>query len=143
MDLGLKNRVALVGGSSRGLGRAIAERLAEEGASVAICARGEEQLLKTRDAIHAKTGRSVLAVKADLSQKEEVETVIRRTLEAFSKIDILVTNAGGPPPLFFMDISDRQWQSYLELSLMSAIRLIRLVLPDMQKRKWGRIINLT
>ncbi len=143
MNLELENKAAIVGGSSKGLGRAIAMRMAEEGASVTICARGEEELLKTQNDIQKKTGRKVLAVQADLSKKKDIATVVAKTVETFSKVDILVTNAGGPPPLFFMDISDEQWEDYLQLSLMSAIRLIRLVLPYMKKQNWGRIINLT
>jgi len=143
MNLELENRVAIVGGSSKGLGKAIALRLVEEGASVMICARGEEALLKTREEIQKRTGREILAIQADLSKKEDVSTVVHKTLENFSKIDILVTNAGGPPPLFFMEISDEQWEDYFQVSLMSAIRLIRLVLPHMEKQNWGRIINLT
>ncbi|NOY76814.1 MAG: SDR family oxidoreductase [Calditrichaeota bacterium] len=143
MNLELENKVAIVGGSSKGLGKAIALRLAEEGASVTICARGEDALLKTQDEIQKKTGQDILAVQADLSKKEEVSVVVEKTLETFSRVDILVTNAGGPPPLFFMEISDEQWEAYLQVSLMSAIRLIRLVLPHMVKQNWGRILNLT
>ena len=143
MNLELENRVAIVGGSSKGLGRAIALRLAEEGASVTICARGEKELLKTQSGIQKRTGRNVLAVQADLLRKEDITTVVEKTVETFSKVDILVTNAGGPSPLFFMDISDEQWEEYLQMSLMSAIRFIRLVLPYMEKQNWGRIINLT
>jgi len=143
MNLELENKVAIIGGSSKGLGRAIAMRMAEEGASVTICARGEEELLKTQNDIQDRTGQHVLAVQADLSEKEDITTVVAKTVETFSKVDILVTNAGGPPPLFFMDISDEQWEDYLRLSLLSAIRFIRLVLPHMEKQNWGRIINLT
>ena len=143
MDLELKGKVALVGGASKGLGKAIAFRLAKEGAAVAICARHEETLLRTADEIQEVTNSRVLAVTADLSKKEDIDRLVQRTLASFSKIDILITNAGGPPPLYFMDISDEQWESYLQLSLMSAIRLIRKVLPGMTERRWGRIINLT
>ena len=143
MDLELKGKVALVGGASKGLGKAIAFRLAKEGAAVAICARHEEALLRTADEIQKATNSRVLAVTADLSKKEDIDRLVQTTLASFSKIDILITNAGGPPPLYFMDISDEQWESYLQLSLMSAIRLIRKVLPGMTERRWGRIINLT
>ncbi len=139
----LKGKVALVGGASKGLGKAIAFRLAQEGAAVAICARHEETLLNTADEIQAETKSRVLAVVADLSKKDDIDRLVDTTLANFSKIDILVTNAGGPPPLYFMDISDEQWEKYLQLSLMSAIRLIRSVLPGMTKRRWGRILNLT
>jgi 3-oxoacyl-[acyl-carrier protein] reductase len=143
MELGLKGKVALVGASSKGLGKAIAKRLAQEGAAVAICARHEETLLRTADEIQKETHSPVLAVTADLSRKEDIDRLFETVTGNFSKIDILVTNAGGPPPLYFADISDEQWESYLQLSLMSAIRLIRKVLPGMKERRWGRILNLT
>ena len=101
MDLGLRGRVALVTAGSRGLGRAIAEELSAEGASVVICARGEDELEKTRAAIAAKTSVPVVAVKADVSRADDVNAVIHKALDVFQRIDILVTNAGGPPAVPF------------------------------------------
>ncbi len=143
MQLGLEKRVALVGGASKGLGKAIALRLAQEGAQVAICARHEDTLLQAADEIQRRTKSRVLAVTADLAQKEDIDRLVEAVQSAFSRIDILVTNAGGPPPLYFSEISDRQWEEYVQLSLMSVIRLIRKVLPGMKERRWGRILNLT
>jgi 3-oxoacyl-[acyl-carrier protein] reductase len=125
------------------LGKAVARRLAQEGAAVAICARHEETLLQTADEIQKETKSPVLAVTADLSRKEDIDQLVATVLANFSRIDILITNAGGPPPLYFADISDKLWDSYLQLSLMSVIRLIRKVLPGMKERRWGRIVNLT
>jgi len=143
MDLGLKNKIALVVASSKGLGRASAEALAQEGAQVAICARNEEVLRTTAVEIGTSTGTEVLAIPADVSQKEDVERVVKEVVEHFGKLHIVVTNAGGPPAGYFQDFDDQQWQAAFNLTMMSAVRLIRAVLPYMQQQQWGRIINIT
>jgi len=143
MDLGLRDKVALVPASSQGLGRAIAFELAREGARVALCARGREKLEATADEIRQATGAEVLPVVADVSQPDDCERLAEAVQEHFGRVDILVTNAGGPPAGYFLDLEDEGWRTAVELTLMSAVRLIRLVLPSMRERGWGRIINMT
>ncbi|MFI5372404.1 MAG: SDR family oxidoreductase [Candidatus Eisenbacteria bacterium] len=143
MDLGLSGKVALVGASSKGLGRAIAEALAVEGASVMLCARNPEVLNATRDAITRNATAPVHAVAADLSSATGIEHIVRSTLERFGRVDVLVTNNGGPPvgPLEAHDW--RAWQSAVDLTLRSAVELTRAVLPGMRERRWGRVIHVT
>ncbi len=143
MDLGLKDRVAIVTASSKGLGRAVATGLAREGAKVVICARGEEQLTKTAEEIGSLTGSRVLSVRTDVTQHEEVKSLVKKVMEEFDRIDILVCNAGGPPPAEFLELSVEDWREGIELNLMSTIYLIREVVPHMKRREWGRIINMT
>src|SRR5215217_7941968 len=143
MDLGLRGKVALVAAASKGLGRAIAEELAAEGASVVICARGEDALRTARDEIATATGAEVLAIAGDVSRADDVESIVRQGIEQFGKIDILVTNAGGPPSAKFDAITTDMWRSAVDLTLMSVINLTSAVLPGMKERKWGRVINVT
>jgi len=143
MDLGLEGKVALVAAASKGLGRAVAETLAAEGAAVAICARGEEALAATRDAIARAARAPVHAVAGDVSRAADLERVVRSTLERFGRIDVLVTNAGGPPSGTFESHDWSAWQGAVELTLRSAVELTRAVLPGMRQRRWGRVIHLT
>lgn len=143
MDLGLQDKVALVAASSKGLGRAIAYGLAKEGARVAICARGEEALTQTATEIEGATGSPVLAMVADLTNKQNVENLVARVVEEFGGLDILVTNAGGPPPGLFVDLTDGKWEEAFHLTLMSAVRLCREVIPHMRRQGGGRIITMT
>lgn len=143
MDLGLKNKVALIAASSRGLGRAVAEELANEGASLIVCARDAEALDQTRDAIARSSGAQILAVAADVSLAGDVKRVFDAGIERFGQIDILVTNAGGPPAGTFEQLTPEQWDQAVRLTLFSAIELARHVLPGMKARGWGRILNIT
>jgi 3-oxoacyl-[acyl-carrier protein] reductase len=143
MDLGLKAKVALVAAASKGLGQAAALELAREGARVAICARAEAALRATADEIGRATGSQTLAVVADVSDPNDVERVVQTTVNHFGRLDVLVTNAGGPPSGYFMDLGDDAWQAAVELTLMSTVRLCRAAIPHMQKNGWGRIINVT
>ncbi len=143
MNFGLKNKVALVSAASKGLGKAIALELSREGVLVAICARGEELLMKTKKEIEEETGNKVFAMKADITSYDNIKEFVNATRENLGPIDILVTNAGGPPAGEFFDFDDKDWQSAFELNLLSVIRLIREVVPDMKKKGWGRIINMT
>lgn len=143
MRLGLRNKVALVAASSKGLGRASAAALAAEGAKIAICARHEPTLRATADEIAAATGTEVLAVPTDLALPQDIEHLVRETVNQFGAIHILVTNAGGPPPGYFFEFDDEAWQDAFNLTLMSVVRLLRGVLPVMQEQQWGRIINIT
>jgi 3-oxoacyl-[acyl-carrier protein] reductase len=142
MDLGLRDRVALVGGSSRGLGRAVAEELAEEGAAVVLCARREEALREAREAVESRGGRA-LAVAADLSTQEGIARVVDAALGEFGRVDVLVNNTGGPPSGPFESHSPEGWEAAYRLLLASAVSLTRAVLPGMKERRWGRIINVT
>jgi 3-oxoacyl-[acyl-carrier protein] reductase len=142
MDLGLKGKVALVLAASKGLGRASAAALAAEGASVAIGARNRQTLEKTTKDIELETGSRVLAVPTDVTREKELEIIVAATVQEFGYIDILVNNAGGPPSGTFDTVGDEQWQSAFELNLLSAVRLVRLVLPHMRQRGSGRIINI-
>lgn len=142
MDLGLKGRAAIVAAASKGIGRACARGLAAEGARVAICARSADELAKTGGDIRAETGAEVLAIPADVRKAEDIHAVVSRTVEAFGRVDVLVTNAGGPPPGFFDQMTDADFQAAFELNLLSTVRMIREVLPHMRRRRWGRIINI-
>ena len=143
MDLGLANKVALVAAGSRGLGRAVAEELAAEGASLVLCARDGRVLAETAAAIAEKSGAHVLAVPADVTVIDEIKNVVEAGTERFGRIDILVTNAGGPPAGRFDQLSREQWEQATRLTLFSAIELARQVLPGMKERRWGRILNIT
>ena len=143
MDLGLRNKVALVAAASRGLGRAIATELAREGANLVICARGAEALQATRDTIAADTGVDVRTVVGDLSQRADIDRVTADALRSFGRVDILVTNAGGPPAGPFEKFDWDAWERAVNLTLRSAVELTRAVLPGMRERRWGRIINVT
>jgi 3-oxoacyl-[acyl-carrier protein] reductase len=141
MDLGIKDRVAMVAAASKGLGKACALALAEEGCRVSICARSASELENTRSEIEA-LGEAISAV-ADVSSASDLEDWYQRTIDRFSQVDILVTNTGGPPVKRFMELSDESWLSGVESTLMNVVRLSRLVIPGMQERRWGRIIHLT
>lgn len=143
MELGLEGKRALVAAASRGLGRAIALRLAEEGAKVAICARDAGRLEQTAVEIKGKTGAEVLAVPMDLTDYEQIKLFVSKANEKLGGPDILVANAGGPPPGSFLELSDEQWQEACQLTLMSAVRLAREIIPGMIERRFGRVIFST
>ncbi len=142
MELGLKGKVAIVAAASKGIGRACAKGLAAEGARIAICARSADELARTAQAIRAETATEVLAVPTDVRDAEAIRALVSRTTEALGGVDILVTNAGGPPPGLFDQMADAEWQAAFELNLLSTVRMIRQVLPHMRRRRWGRIINI-
>ncbi len=143
MDLGLKDKVALVAASSTGLGRAVAEELAAEGASLILCARDPATLAETAAAIADKSGAHVLAVPADVTQVDQITRLVDSGAARFGRIDILITNAGGPPTGKFDQLTREQWEEAMRLTLFSAIELTRQVLPGMRQRRWGRILNIT
>jgi 3-oxoacyl-[acyl-carrier protein] reductase len=143
MDLGLKGKVALVAAASRGLGRAVAEELAAEGAALVICSRQAETINQTANEITSATGAEILALECDVSQAGEVARLVQSGIERFGRIDILVTNAGGPPAGQFESFTIEQWEAATRLTLFSAIELARQVLPGMKERRWGRILNIT
>jgi 3-oxoacyl-[acyl-carrier protein] reductase len=143
MDLGLTGKVALVAAASRGLGRAVAEELAREGAHLVLCARGADALRETATAIRTATGVTVVDVAADLSEPEGIARVTGEALRTFGHVDVLVTNAGGPPAGPFESHTAETWEAAVRLNLMSVVELTRAVLPGMKDRRWGRIINVT
>jgi 3-oxoacyl-[acyl-carrier protein] reductase len=143
VELGLNNKVAIVTGSSQGLGKAIALELAQEGSRITICARHREPLDQTAAEIREQTGAEVLAVEVDVTIEADVQRLVEATLAPFGRIDILVCNAGGPPSGMVGDFSSEHWRQAIELNLISTINLCRAVVPQMQEQRWGRIINLT
>lgn len=143
MDLGLQGKVALVTAASKGLGKGVALALAREGCEVAIASRSEEQLGATAREIEQATGIAPFFVATDVTKAADVDRLVQATLDRYGKIDILFNNAGGPPPGYFFDFTDEQWQHAVDLLLLSTVRLIRAVVPQMRERKWGRIINST
>lgn len=143
MDLGIKDRVAFVAAASRGLGKAIALRFSQEGAKIVICARDEDRLFKTRDEIAAATGGKVEGIKADVTDRDQVSDLVKKVIEKFGKIEILVCNAGGPPAGMADNFTLDDYQQAVELNLLSTITLCYEVMPCMKEQKWGRIINMT
>ncbi|CAN5662773.1 SDR family oxidoreductase [soil metagenome] len=143
MDFGLMGRVALVGGSSRGLGFAVARELAVEGCSLVLCSRDGEVLEAARADIADETGAEVLTVVANLSESDGVALVTSAALDAFGHVDVLVTNTGGPPAGTFESHSPETWRLAVSQNLESVLNLTRGVLPSMKQRGWGRIVNIT
>ena len=143
MDLGLNGKIALVAAASKGLGRAVAEELAAEGVSLVLCARGNDELQATCAAIAAAHGVPVLGIAADVAVAADVARVVQAAKARFGRIDVLVTNAGGPPAGTFDTLSPEMWQAATQLLLTSVVELTRAVLPGMKERGWGRILNIT
>ncbi len=141
MDLGLKGKVALVGASSQGLGRASAESLAREGAAVVMSARRQAELEQAAAEIRSATGAHVVAVAADLASPEGIERALSEAA-ALGGVDVLVANVGGPPVGGFDALTDEQWLAAFEQVHLSAVRMIRGVLPHMREKGWGRIIGI-
>jgi 3-oxoacyl-[acyl-carrier protein] reductase len=143
MELGIEGKVAAVGGASTGLGKAIAWALAREGARVAICAREREQLEHTATAINRASGREILAHPCDLATADGPTGFVEATAKRFGKLDILVTNAGGPPATISSKTPAEAWAEALELNLLSTIRLAQAAIPYMRRNSWGRIVCIT
>jgi 3-oxoacyl-[acyl-carrier protein] reductase len=143
MDLGLKDRVALVAAASQGLGKAVALGLAREGVKLAICARTESTLRETAAEIRAQTGVEVMDRAVDVTLHADVREFVAEIVEQFGRIDICVANAGGPPSKPFGDTTLEDWRSAADLNLMSTVSLARETLPVMQRQRWGRFITVT
>ncbi len=144
MELSISGRVAMVAAASKGIGKAIAIGLAEEGCRLSICARSPESLESAKEDLLAYIGpQDVLAVQADVSNPEDLRLWYERTIERYKTVDILVTNTGGPPAALFMELTDSQWEAGVESTLMNVVRLCRLVVPVMKEKGWGRIIHVT
>ena len=143
MDLGLKDRVAIVAASSQGLGKAVAMGLAREGAKLALCARTEHILTATAEEIHGATGADVIARRLDLTEHSQVKKFVAETVQEFGRVDICVANAGGPPSKSFAETTTEDWERATELNLMSTVYLAKETLPLMQQQRWGRFIAIT
>jgi 3-oxoacyl-[acyl-carrier protein] reductase len=143
VDFGLTGKVAVVAAASKGLGRAVAEEMAAEGCSLVICSRDRSAIEKTASEIGAKTGANVMGLAADVSTSSGIRALFDTAMEKFERVDIVVTNAGGPPSGKFEDTPIEEWERAFHLTLMSAVELVYHALPGMKHRKWGRILNIT
>jgi 3-oxoacyl-[acyl-carrier protein] reductase len=143
MDLGLRGKGAIVGGASQGMGKAIALGLAREGAKVAICSRRQEAIEKAAEEIRGITGAEVLPVVADLARPGDILRLVETARTQFGRLDVLVNNAGGPPPGRFADFDDEDWATTFNLTFLSVVRLIRATLPHLRAQGGGRIVNIT
>ena len=142
MDLGLAGRGAAVAAGSDGLGLACAAALAAEGADVSICGRDAERLERAAALIREQSGGRVLSRVADVSQRRECHAFVEGTATALGRLDILITNTGGPSPGRFEDLGDAAWEEALRSSLDNVIHLVRAAVPHMRKPGWGRIVNI-
>lgn len=142
MNYNIQGKTAIIGGSSKGLGKACAIALAREGVNVVLCARSEEALQKTKHEIEA-LGVRVLAIAADMSLAKDNERIVREAVKHFGSIDILVNNSGGPSPGTFRHLTEEDLDMAYHSVLKYNIRMIKLCLPYMEKNGWGRIVNIT
>ena len=143
MDLSIKGKNAIVCASSQGLGKSAAVDLAKEGVNLAICSRNKDKINLVKEEIEQIADVKVVAIEADLSSEKDINALFQEAKAELKVIDILINNNGGPPPSTFEELSDEDWQRTFNSTMMSAIRLSKLVLPDMKKNKWGRIINIS
>lgn len=143
MDLGLENKVALVAAASQGLGAAVALKFAEEGARLAICSRDEGRIEARAAAIREATAAEVLPVAADVTSPDDVERLVRSTVDHYGRLDVLVTNAGGPPAAPFLDLAPKDFEDAFQLNMMSTVRLCYQVVPQMLEQGGGSIVTVT
>jgi 3-oxoacyl-[acyl-carrier protein] reductase len=143
MDLQLKNKVALVAGASKGLGLAVASALAAEGALVSISSRDEKAIAEAAAQIQRATGAQVMSAAVDVRSPDAIERWVKSTADRFGGIDALMTNSGGPPAGAAISFDDRAWQDATELLLFSVVRMVRAVVPHMQKRGGGALLMST
>lgn len=143
METGLRNRVALISGASQGLGKATAIAFAAEGAHLAIAARNESALQQLRDELRGRYGVQVHTEACDVHDRLATEQFVRNAHALFDRIDICVTNAGGPPAKQFLETTQAEWEEAFALNLRSAVDFSRAVIPHMQKQRWGRIITIS
>ena len=139
-DLGLKDKVILITGGSDGLGYASAELLSSQGAKVVVCGRRGDYLKEKAERISEKTKNTVLAIQADVSKADDCKKLVEETISKFKKIDVLVNNAGASAAALFENVTDQNWEDDINLKLMAAVRLCRLVLPIMKEKRSGSII---
>ena len=140
MELGLNGKIALVMAGSKGLGKAVALELSAEGANVAIISRNMENLKSAQKEIEGKTGKKVLIVQGDVTNRNDIKNAINKTVEKFGTVHILFANAGGPPSGGFFDVKAEDFEKAVKLNLMSTIYAVYETVPYMKKNKWGRII---
>ena len=143
MEYGLKDKVAVVLAASKGFGFAAAQTLAREKCKIAICSRTKKSIDEAGHRIKNEAGAKVIAQTVNVQHKDELAVFFHKVQEEWGKIDILVTNAGGPPVKNFEDTMEEEWTEWFETTFMSVVRSIQLVLPQMKLQKWGRIINIT
>jgi len=143
METGLKDRVAIVAASSRGIGRATAEAFAAEGCRVAMCARNAQTLKAAADAIIKQHGANIYAEALDVTHAGAIHAFVEAVVTKFGSVDICVTNAGGPPAKGFLAASVEEWHKAVEMNFLSTVYFAREVIPHMQRRHWGRIITIT
>jgi 3-oxoacyl-[acyl-carrier protein] reductase len=143
MDLGLKNRVALVAASSLGIGRAAAEAFASEGCKLAMCARTQDTLEAAAASIRQEHKTEVMTRAFDVADPAAVKTFVDDVAAKFGSVDICVTNAGGPPAKGFLATTVQEWQNAVNLNLLSTVYFAQAVIPHMQKHQWGRIVTIT
>lgn len=143
MDLGLQNKVIMVAASSKGLGFGIAKALAADGAILSLASRSSDNLERAQESLTSFTDTPIMTCTMDAKSAKEIESWTQQTLEKFGRIDGLVVNAGGPPSGQFDDFDDEAWQQAFDLTLMSAVRMIRSVLPTMKSQKSGSILSIT
>jgi 3-oxoacyl-[acyl-carrier protein] reductase len=143
MELGLKGRGVIVAASSEGMGRATAEAFAREGAQVAMCARTEQTLREAADQIRSATGAEIYAAPLDVTEAGAVQRFVEQAAKQFGRIDVCVTNAGGPPAKNFLSITPDEWRKAVDQNFMSVVHLAKAVIPYMQRHRWGRIITIT
>jgi 3-oxoacyl-[acyl-carrier protein] reductase len=142
MDLELKNKVAIVGGGSKGLGRACADVLAQEGMKVAICSRSQADLDKAAKEIQGASGGDVFAFAGDLDKNETVKELVAATVERFGRLDVMINNSGGPPLARAHNATEEQWATAVQRSLFFFARMSRESIPHLKKQGGGRIINI-
>jgi 3-oxoacyl-[acyl-carrier protein] reductase len=143
MDLGLKGRVAIVAAASSGLGFAVANELSREGAIVAICARTESNLQSAAAEIRRAHAGEVFPQALDVTDPQAVADFVAAVETRFGRLDICITNSGGPPSKLFADTRNEDWKAAVDLLLMSCVSFARETLPRMKKNKWGRFITIT
>jgi 3-oxoacyl-[acyl-carrier protein] reductase len=143
MDLGIRERVAIVTGASMGLGKAVARELAREKARVVVSARNEQRLRAAAEEIRRETGAQVVAIPADMTRPEDIRALVDQTVDRWGTVEIAIANAGGPPGTRFETTAAEDFARAVELNLMSTIRLAQETVPHMKARRWGRFIAIT
>jgi 3-oxoacyl-[acyl-carrier protein] reductase len=143
METGLRNRVAIVAAASQGLGYAVASALAAEGTKLAICSRDKQRIDAAAETIHQQHGTEVFPVAVDVTDPEAVSNFVESAARRFSRVDVCVTNAGGPPAKQFLETTTEEWRRAVETNFLSVVYFAKVVLPHMQRAKWGRFITIT
>ncbi|MFC1607994.1 SDR family oxidoreductase [Candidatus Latescibacterota bacterium] len=142
MNLGIKGKSAIICGASKGLGKSCAEVLASEGVNIVLCSRNFDRIFDTARTISETYGTEAIPVACDIAHPDSPDKLVREAKGKLGGVDILVNNAGGPPPGTFADLDDNAWEAAYNLTLMSAVRMTRAVLPMMVAEEWGRVITL-